>query len=216
MNRSAEEDRRLLSRCLAGDRKASELFVRRFSGLIYHSVRYILTTKRIPFTKEDLEDHHNTIFLHLFENGCRKLSQYRGKNGCSLASWLRVVAVRIVLNYERDTGIYGALWQDKQISFENLTGQNEEEVEPLALMEEAEQRRILQNTIQLLSPRERLFMKLHIEQGLPLKETASDLGISVKNAYTVKHRAIKRLRSHLILSKKNRLRGVRKMPDRCL
>ena len=216
MSRSAEEDRRLLSGCLTGDRRASELFVRRFSGLIYHSVRHILTTKHIPFSNEDLEDHHNTIFLLLFENGCRKLSQYQGKNGCSLASWLRVVAVRTVLNYERDRGINGALRQDGQTPLENLSEEHGESPGPLALLEEVEQRRLLQETIPLLSPRERLFIKLHMEQGLPMEETASALGISIQNAYTVKHRAIKRLKAYLIPYKKNSIRGVRKTPGPCL
>ncbi len=197
MKTSVQEDRRLLSRCLDGDREASELFVRRFSGLIYHSVRHTLAAKGIPFSSEDLEDLHNTIFLHLFENRGRKLSQYQGKNGCSLASWLRVVAVRIVLNYIRDSGSYKAFRQEKQAPFENLSVQDKEALGPLALMEQAERRRLLQSAIQLLSPRDRLFMKLYFEDGLVIEEVAAALRISVQNAYTVKHRAVQRLRSHL-------------------
>lgn len=192
-----QEDRHLLSRCLDGDREASELFVRQFSGLIYHSVRHTLAAKDIPFSNEDLEDLHNTIFLHLFENRCRKLSQYQGKNGCSLASWLRVVSVRIVLNHIRDRGSYKAFQQEKQAPFENLSVQDKEELGPLASMEKAEQRRLLQSAIQLLSPRDRLFMKLFLEEGLSIEEVAESLGISLQNAYTVKHRIVQKLRSHL-------------------
>jgi len=194
---SVQEDRHLLSRCLDGDREASELFVRQFSGLIYHSVRHTLAAKDIPFSNEDLEDLHNTIFLHLFENRCRKLSQYQGKNGCSLASWLRVVSVRIVLNHIRDRGSYKAFQQEKQAPFENLSVQDKEELGPLASMEKAEQRRLLQSAIQLLSPRDRLFMKLFLEEGLSIEEVAESLGISLQNAYTVKHRIVQKLRSHL-------------------
>lgn len=197
MKTSVKEDRRLISRCLDGDREASGLFVRRFSGLIYHSVRHTLTAKGIPFSSEDLEDLHNTIFLYLFENRGRKLSQYQGKNGCSPASWLRVVAVRIVLNYIRDSCSYKAFRQEKQAPFENLSVQDKEALGPLALMEQAERRRLLQSAIQLLSPRDRLFMRLYFEDGLVIEEVAAALRISVQNAYTVKHRAVQRLRSHL-------------------
>ena len=196
MKHSVHEDRHLLSRCLDGDREASELFVRRFSGLIYHSVRHTLATKGMPFSSEDLEDLHNTIFLHLFENRCRKLSQYQGKNGASLASWLKVVSVRTVLNHIRGSA-HRALWQDRQISFENLSDQDREALGPLASMEKAEQRRLLQSAIQLLSPRDRLFMRLFFEEGLSIEEVAEFLGISLENVYTVKHRTVQRLRSHL-------------------
>jgi len=99
---TAREDRRLLSKCLAGDRGAWEKFVTRFSGLVYISVRDTLSSRGTFFSREDFEDLHNTVFLHLFENNCRKLSQYQGRNGCSPASWLRVVTVRMALNYVRD------------------------------------------------------------------------------------------------------------------
>ncbi|MFO7985903.1 MAG: sigma-70 family RNA polymerase sigma factor [Desulfatiglandaceae bacterium] len=194
---SVKEDRRLLTKCLEGDREASALFVTRFSGLIYHSVRYTLAVRGIPFTRQDLEDFHNTIFLRLFEGDCRKLRQYQGKNGCSPASWLRVVAVRIVLNHIRDSGLKSTLRQDTPAHFLNLTTSDKEALEPLTLMEQAEQRQFLRDATKRLSPRDRLFMKLYFEDGLGIQEVADALGISIQNAYTVKHRAIQRLRSHL-------------------
>lgn len=197
MNDSLHEDRRLLSRCVEGDREALELFVRRFSGLIYHSVQHTLTAKGILFSSQDLEDLHNAIFLHLFENRRRKLGQYEGRNGCSPASWLRVVAVRFVLNHIRDSHAHKAPWQDKQAPFEDLSDPDREAFGPLAFMEQAERRRLLKRAIQLLSPRDRLFMRLYFEDGLNLEQVASALRISIQNAYTVKHRAVQRLRSHL-------------------
>ena len=196
MKHSVREDRHLLSRCLDGDREASELFVRRFSVLIYHSVRQTLAAKDISFSNEDLEDLHNTIFLHLFENRCRKLSQYQGKNGASLASWLKVVSVRTVLTHIKGSA-HRASSQNRQISFENLSDQDREALGPLASMEKAEQQRLLQSAIQLLSPRNRLFIRLFFEECLPIEEVAGALGISIQNAYTVKHRAVQKLRSYL-------------------
>ena len=200
MKHSVHEDRHLLSRCLDGDREAAELFVRRFSDLIYHAVRHTLTSKDVPFSKENIEDLHNTIFLHLFENRCRKLSQYQGKNGASLASWLKVVSVRTVLNHMRGSA-HRTLWQDRQISFENLSDQDREALGPLASMEKTEQRRLLQSAIQRLSPRHRLFMRLFFEEGLQIEEVAESLGISIQNAYTVKHRAVQKLKSYLNMKK---------------
>jgi hypothetical protein len=105
MNHAHEEDRQLLTRCLDGDRGASEAFVKKFSGLVYRSAQHTLILKGVAFNKQDLEDLHNTVFLQLFENNLKKLRQYQGKNGCSLSSWIRLVAVRIVLNHFRKKGL---------------------------------------------------------------------------------------------------------------
>ena len=197
MRPTARQDKRLLSQCLTGDRDAWEKFVTRFSGLVYYSVRNALSTRGDSFDREDLEDLHNTVFLRLFENNCRKLRQYQGKNGCSPASWLRVVTVRMVLNHVRDRAVHKALRQNGPEPFENLSDQDREALGPLALMEQAERQQALQKAMNLLSARDRLFMKLYYDDGLVLEEVAATLSISIQNAYTVKHRTIQRLRSHL-------------------
>ena len=194
MKTSVQEERRLLSKCLDGDREASELFVRRFSGLIYHSVRHILLAKGIPFSSEDIEDLHNTIFLNLFENKGRKLGQFKGENGCSLASWLRVVAVRTVLNHLRRKGFDAPAWVRQKVTLEQLTHKEREDLSPLALMEQKERKRVISEAMGHLAPRDHLCVRLLFEQGLPIDEVAEALGISVQNAYTVKHRALQRLR----------------------
>jgi RNA polymerase sigma factor (sigma-70 family) len=197
MNYSPNEDQRLLARCISGDRGASEIFVQRFSGLIYRCVQGILTIKQVPFNQQDLEDFHNTVFVNLFEERSKKLRQYQGRNGCSLASWIRLVAVRIVLNHLRKKGIDGIGWQRKQISLEDLSELKGSDMGAWAEMEKAEQWRSLQDGIQNLPPRDRLFVKLHFERELSIQEVARTMGLSIQNAYTVKHRAIQRLKSHV-------------------
>jgi RNA polymerase sigma factor (sigma-70 family) len=197
MNHSLEDDQRLLSRCVSGDRRASEILVRRFSDLVYRSVRRTLIIKQVPFSQQDLEDLHNTVFLQLFDKGCKKLRQYEGRNGCSLASWIRLVAVRIMLNHLRKKGIDAIYWQKKRIPLEDLSELKGEEMEAWAAMEKAEQGRLLESGIQKLPTRDRLFLKLHFEKELSMEEVAKAMQVSVQNAYIVKHRAIQRLKLHV-------------------
>ena len=197
MNRSLGEDRRLLLRCLSGDRKAAETLVRQFSDLVYHSVRYTLTTKNVSFNRQDLEDLHNTVFLKLFERGCNKLRQYRGKSGCSLASWIRMIAVRTVLDDLRKKGVDAVSWQKRRVPLESVPELKAEGVDSDAWTEEAERKRLMQLGIQRLSARDRLFMKLHFDRGLSIAEVAETMQLSMVNAYSIKHRAIQRLRLHL-------------------
>lgn len=197
MNRSFPEDRQLLSKCFSGDRKASETLVREFSALVYGSVQYTLMTRHVPYNRQDLEDLHNTVFLRLFEQECKKLRQYQGKNGCSLASWIRMIAVRTVLDHLRKKGVDAMVWQKKCLPLEDLPELKADEVEPGVEMEKAEKERLLREGMRSLPPRYRLFMKLHLEQGLPVAEVAEAMRLSVGNAYTLKHRAIEKLKSYV-------------------
>jgi len=192
------EDRQLLSKCLSGDRGAWETVVRRFSNLVYQTVRSTFISKQTPFSRQDLEDLHNTVFLGLFEQGCAKLKLYQGRNGCTLASWIRIVTVRTVLNHLRKKGADGPLWEKKKTPVEELSWLKGEDQGALALMESAEQEKLVHEGMESLAPRDRLFMKLHIDQGLPVEEVAEVLQISVQNAYVVKHRAVERLRTYLV------------------
>lgn len=197
MNHRFDKDQQLLTKCFSGHREASETLVRQFSDLVYRSIQYTLMAKHVSFNKYDVEDFHNTVFLRLFEQDCKKLRQYRGKNGCSLASWIRMITVRTVIDHLRKKGVDTMVWQKKCTPLEDLPELRAEADDVGAQIEKAEQGRLLQEGLQRLSPRYRLFVRLHCEQGLSVAEVAETMQISVGNAYTVKHRAIEKLKSHV-------------------
>ena len=197
MNDSLEGNRELLSKCFSGDRKSLENFIRRFSSLVYKSVQYTLIAKQVPFSKQDLEDLHHTVFLKLFERGFAKLSQYKGKNGCSLDSWIRIITVRAVLDQLRNKGYDAMAWQNRRIPLDQLPELRFDEFEIEGRLERTELNRLLQVCIDRLSPRDRLLIKLHFFQGFPLSEVAEIMQLSADNTYTLKHRAVQRLKSRV-------------------
>ena len=205
MSTSLDEDRRLLSRCFSGDTKARETLVRQFSNLVYQAVQHTFRAKNVPFSRYDVEDLHNSIFLELFDNGCRKLRQYKGRNGCSLATWIRLVAVRIVLDHLRKKGLDAIASQEKQIPIDEMFDLKAPQADALELVEKAEKGRLIHDAVQYLPPRDRLFMKLHFEKDLPLAQVAAAMQLSVNNAYTVKHRIINKLKTHVVLRQRNGL-----------
>jgi len=202
MKRSLEEDRQLLSRIFSGDKKALEIFVRQFSNLIYTSIQAAFLTRQITFNQQDLEDLHNAVFLQFFEQDCKKLRQYKGKNGCSLASWIKLVTIRIVLNHLRKKGLDAIGWKNKIISLDDLSELRGYDMNSWEIMERQEQESLLQNAINSLPPRDRLFAKLHFIKDLSIEEVAESLRLSMQNAYAVKHRIIKKLKSFLVSTKK--------------
>ena len=198
MNEALEHDRTLLAACFADKGEARETLVRQFSNLVYQAVLHTLRAKDVQFNRHDVEDLHNNIFVKFFENNCRKLRQYKGHNGCSLATWIRLVAVRTVLDQLRKKGVDAIAGRDKQIPVDEMLGLKAQQANALELLERAQQEQLLRDAVQYLPPRDRLFMRLYFEKDLPLAQVAAAMKLSSNAAYTVKHRVIKKLKAHVI------------------
>jgi RNA polymerase sigma factor (sigma-70 family) len=192
-----KEDIALRDRCVAGDRDAAGEFVRRYSDLVYRSIQHTLRVKHIACTPDDLSDLHNTVFVHLFENRRRRLRQFKGKNGCSLASWVRLITVRAVLNQLRKQGVNGFVGWKNVHSTEELAELCDTCVDPMEHLQRSEQMRLLDSAMQRLPSRDRLFLKLYLERGMTAAQIADVMHISTANVHTVKHRAIQRLKSYV-------------------
>jgi len=190
-------DSDLIAGCISGRREALAAFACRYSDLIYRSVQHVLRLKQICFSFQDVEDLHHTVFLDLFDGACRKLSLFSGKNGCSFSTWIRVVTVRVVLNQIRKKDVGALSSQTKRMSLENGPELPDADISFLSMIEKKEQMRLLKNHIEKLSARDRLFVHLHFDQEMPLSQVAREMGVTTQNAYTMKHRVIKRLKAHL-------------------
>ena len=197
MNNLRDDDKDLLSRCLSGDRDARETFVRQFSNLVYQAVGQTLGAKNIDFNQFDLEDLHNTIFVQLLDADCKKLRQYSGKNQCSLATWIKVVTARIVLDHLRKKGLDGLSAKKHRFSLDEVLEVASQDTDPLRKMEQDEQITVLERAIQYLPPRDRLFVRLHFQKDLSVHEVCEIMDLSTANAYTIKHRVILKLRMHV-------------------
>jgi len=194
---SYANDRELIAGCVSGSKDALEGLVRKFSDPVYRSIQYALRAKDVRYSREDLEDLHNSVFLSLFESRCKKLSQYKGKNGCSLHTWIRLITVRMVIDHLRKTGIdtLGS-WKNK-VPIDVLEYLKPDESNPLSIMEKTEQRRLIREGMKKLLTRDRLFLRFYCEEGLSIREIADLMDISEENANSIKHRAIKRLKENI-------------------
>ena len=199
-NPSLEDDRLLLGRCFSGDRDAHEAVVRQFSDLVYRVIQHTFSVKDISYSLSDLEELHNGIFLRLFENRCKRLKQYKGKNGCSLASWIRIIAVRTVIDYLRKESVDALNRSKTAAPLEVIDYMEAEEPEPWAAIDREDQWHMIQNGLEKLRPKDRLFLKLHFLERLSVGEVAHVMGLSESNAHSMKHRALKRLKSIVLSS----------------
>jgi len=87
------------------------------------------------------------------------------------------------------------LWQQKRLPLDEMSETGGDHVEVWTLIERKEQTRILEDGIRKLPARDRLFMRLHYDKGLSIENVSKAMDLSIQNGYTIKHRAIQRLKN---------------------
>jgi RNA polymerase sigma-70 factor, ECF subfamily len=91
----SEIDRNLLDRCIQRKPRAWEDFVDRFMGLVVHVVHHTARARSVRLTPADRDDLCAEVFLAAIKHDFALLRNFRGN--CSLATYLTVVARRIVV-----------------------------------------------------------------------------------------------------------------------
>ncbi|MGA1869862.1 MAG: RNA polymerase sigma factor [bacterium] len=189
-------DQEILAGCLSGNIQMQEAFVKRFSNDVYRAVQYAFQKYIRRYSQpEDFEDLHNTVFLKIFENRWKKLRQYNGS--CKLSTWIKLIAARTVIDhlrkkkkdppYKKIKSLEEIIAYIQDISANTLSVIEEEE--------EEEKYRLIETAMRRMTPRYRLFFKLLFYKGLSLNEIMDIMKISMENAYSLKHRALKQLKS---------------------
>ena len=90
-----EKEKTLLAGCLNREKTAWDAFVLQYSSLVYHTIRKTFSLYHTEPRTELVEDLFQEFFVSLLRDNFKKLRQFRGDQGCSLASWLRLVASRL-------------------------------------------------------------------------------------------------------------------------
>ncbi|MBI2363446.1 MAG: sigma-70 family RNA polymerase sigma factor [Deltaproteobacteria bacterium] len=183
-----EKEKALLAGCVNGDKAAWDAFVVQYSALVYHTIRKTLTLHHASPQDDIVEDLHQNFFLSICENDFRKLRQFKGDRGCSLASWLRMIASRVTVDFLR-------LKQPPTVEVPVALASDQPDP-PNTLVDREEERQIAK-ALDGLSPRDRLFVDLHFYRGLPPEEVATILNVSVAAVYTLKSRLMDKLREVL-------------------
>jgi RNA polymerase sigma factor (sigma-70 family) len=94
-----DEEKKHLAGCLRGEKAAWNDFVRQYSGLIYHTIKKTLSLS--DTSQHLIDDIFQDIFLSLVRDDFAQLRRFRGDHGCTLASWLRMIAARRTIDYLR-------------------------------------------------------------------------------------------------------------------
>jgi RNA polymerase sigma-70 factor (ECF subfamily) len=188
------DDLEFVQRCVKGDKRAWDEFVEKYSRLIYNYIHSILKIKGSLLIQENIHDLFQEIFLSLVKDNYKKLKSFKGKNGCSLASWLRQVTINQTIDYLRKIrpAISIDAESDDELSLRDVLADESPKVTDK--LSEEERLKHLQDCIEGLDKEDKYFLELHINNGLPLEELKDHLKISRPAVDMRKSRIIERLR----------------------
>jgi RNA polymerase sigma factor (sigma-70 family) len=183
-----EKEKTLIAGCLRSDKAAWDSFVLQYSNLVYHTIKKTLNLHHVEPHADLVKDLYQEFFVSLLRNEYKKLKQFRGVSGCSLASWLRILAARLTIDFLRKqaptSGEVAAV----------MSGHGPDLAEPF-LNEQRE--RLLQQAIETLSSRDRILLDLCYRQALGTEQIAAFLKTSVNGVYTQKSRVLEKIREVL-------------------
>lgn len=91
-----ELDRKLIKRCLKGEREAWYEFVDRFLGVVYHVIHHTAHMRSVPLQQDEIEDLAAEVMARVVADDFRVLRKFKGKS--SVATYLAVIARRVVVN----------------------------------------------------------------------------------------------------------------------
>ena len=182
-----DKERTLLAGCLQGDKAAWDAFVLQYSSLVYHTIKKTLASFHVEARSDLVEDLFQDLFLALLRDDCRKLRQFRGERGCSLATWLRLVTSRLTIDFLRRQDSSSAGVEDTSPA----------QSDPSAVFVEREEEEAVSRAIEGLPSRDQLFVELCFRRNLPPQDVAGILKMSVNAVYTQKSRILDKIREAL-------------------
>jgi RNA polymerase sigma factor (sigma-70 family) len=189
-------DHELLARCLTGmDDDAWEIFVRKYSRLIWDAIHKTFRSTSFPYDLEDAEDIFSSLFLSLVQDDYKKLRQFRSVNSCALSTWLVVVAANRTIDFMRReknrTHMHAGSAHELADEFIDWRQGLE------AFLIGRQMNDTLRTAVSTLPDQDQRIFDLLFKQGLPAESTSKTLGMSLSALYTRKHRLLEKIKKIL-------------------
>lgn len=185
-----EKEKTILAGCIRGDKASWDAFVLQYSALVYHTIKRTVSVHHAKTPHDFADDLFQEIFASLIQDEFLQLRRFRGDNGCTLASWLRMIAARRTIDHLR------RLNKPANSLDESLSIVVADESEEEGSSKEGQLKQLV-NAVTTLPARERIILDLFFRQNLSAQDVASILNLSAAAVYTQKSRILAKLRAAL-------------------
>lgn len=185
-----------IHKCSQGDNLAWDNFIKKYSPLIYNYINSVLGQKKTKvFTRENINDVFQEIFISLTKDNFRKLKTFAAKNGCSLASWLRLVTINYCIDYLRKFKPTVSLDEniDNELTIKDIV--IDEAISIASQLNKEDQINHLKQCIEELETNDQFFLEFHINRGINLE--------IMKRIFKVSRGAIDMRKSRIMARLKN-------------
>ncbi len=170
----------IIEKCIEGDKNSWNTFVEKYSSIIYFTINTTLKSKLNYHSQHHVDDICQNVFLRLVQNDRNLLKKYNPQKA-KITTWLMVISRSVTVDFLRK-GVYCLAPLDDFI--EELEAPQKISHEKIEIPEK------------LLSPRQKLIIKLFFEDGLDISEISDFIGIKEQSVRSTKHKALTKLRSY--------------------
>lgn len=178
-------EKELISRCLKKDKKAWDLFVQKYSKLIYWAIRKRLGASSFNFSQNDIDGIFQEVFLSILEDD--KLGQL--KDAKAISGWIAIIASNKTVDFmRRAIREKGRLASDMPVLKDDSIRQ---ELHRRDLFD------LVGNTINSLSVKARVAISFNLFEAKTHKEIAFIMKLPINTVSTVIARAKEKLKQDL-------------------
>lgn len=189
---SAEpDDLELLHRVLAEEVGAFEAFYVRFRNLILACASRVCARAGVRLQADDLSDLVSEVTLNMVAHDYRRLRLYRVDGGCSVSSWVGVIASSTAhdfLRKERRRRLDPMLDTELERLAAPVEGPDHDLID-------RQQRQFVDDALSNFSARDRRFVELYFVEALDPETIAERMNVSVSTVYSKKAKIKTRLRA---------------------
>lgn len=186
----SDVDRHLLQRCLDRESRAWQNFVDRFVGLVVHVVHRTTAGRGVSIDEATRDDFVAEVFLVLIRHDFAVLRRFRRQ--CSLATYLTVVARRVVVRRlcrmsKEPQGVGGNEQNASPIHTNGHPVAHNDQVQRIENSEE------VQHLMTRLDDREASIVRMFHLEGKSYEEISKAVGVNENTIGPLLHRARRKM-----------------------
>ena len=175
----------LINRCLKKEKKAWDVFVQKYSRLIYWAIRKRLNASGFKFVQDDINGIFQEVFLSILEGD--RLRQL--KDAKTIPGWLAIIASNKAVDFMRR-----AIREDRRLVLDTPVLKDDNFKQDLHRRDLTD---LIASVINALSAKAKLIISFNLLEGRTHKEIADIMNMPVNTISTVISRVKEKLKQDL-------------------